>query len=313
MGDQLDLSLAVRDRGFEFEPTSGTLGALMRARNEGVNRSIDELETLASTLITEVNRIHASGQAQVPVTRYVGANPVNLTTENLNLADTGLPSAVANGSFMIHVTHQATGQRVTHRVDVDGDEQSLTDLVASVNAAVGPANMNASIDAERRLVLEADPGYAISFSDDSSGALAALGINTFFTGTGAGDIDVASGLQDAPARLAVGKDHVGGSNGTALDIAAMQDTRLTGLGELSLREYWQNAVNQLAVRSGQAATAVDTNGLVRESLDAQFQSISGVSVDEETISLLSYQRQFQAASRYISTIDQTLQELLRLV
>jgi len=313
VGDQLDVRLAVRDRGFEFEPTSGTLGALMRARNQGVNRAIDELETLAGTLVTEVNRIHSSGQAQVPVTQYVGANPVNLLTENLNHGDVGLPSEIRNGSLLVHVTHQATGQRVTHRVDVDGDTMSLQDLTAELSTSLGGAQMTASIDAERRLVITADPGYAISFSDDTSGALAALGINTFFTGTGAGDIDVASVLKDAPARLAVGKDHVGGSNGTALDIAAMQDARLEDLGELSLREYWQNAVNQLAVRSGQAGTAVETNGLVRESLDAQFQSISGVSIDEETISLLSYQRQFQAASRYISTIDETLQELLRLV
>jgi flagellar hook-associated protein 1 FlgK len=35
-----------------------------------------------------------------------------------------------------------------------------------------------------------------------------------------------------------------------------------------------------------------------------------VSLDEETIDLLSYQRQFQAAARYISTIDEAMQILL---
>jgi len=313
VGDQLEVRLAVRDRGFEFQPTSGSLGALLEARETGVNRAIDELETFAGSLITEVNRIHTSGQSQVPVTRYVAANPVDDLTVNLNLGDAGLPSPIENGSLMVHLTHLDSGQRIAYRVDVAGDEMSLQDLAVELSASLGGAQMSASIDAERRLVLEADPGYAISFSDDTSGALAALGINSFFTGTGAGDIDVTQALQDIPARLAVGADHVGGSNGTAVAIATMQDERIEALDGLSLREYWQNAVNQLAVRSGQAGTAVETNGLVRESLDAQFQSISGVSVDEETINLLTYQRQFQAASRYISTIDETMQELLRLI
>lgn len=313
VGDQLEVRLAVRDRGFEFTPTSGSLGALLEAREGGVNRAISDLETFANSLITEVNRLHTSGQSQIPITRYEGANQVQVTTENLNLSDVGLPSRVDNGSFLIHITHQATEQRVSYRVDVDGDAMNLNDVVSAINAAVGGGTMNAEVNAERRLVLQADPGYALSFSEDTSGALAALGINTFFTGTGAGDIDVRQTLKDAPARLAVGMDHVGGSNGTALAIATMQDERVEDLDNLSLREYWQNAVNQLAVRSGQAGTAVDTNGLVRQSLDAQFQSISGVSIDEETISLLTYQRQFQAASRYISVIDETIQELLRLV
>ena len=57
----------------------------------------------------------------------------------------------------------------------------------------------------------------------------------------------------------------------------------------------------------------DELALVRESLDAQIQAVSGVSIDEESINMLSYQRQFQAAARYIATIDETLQTLLSII
>jgi flagellar hook-associated protein 1 FlgK len=40
--------------------------------------------------------------------------------------------------------------------------------------------------------------------------------------------------------------------------------------------------------------------------------VSGVSLDEESINLLTFQRQFQAAARFISVIDETLQVLLSL-
>jgi flagellar hook-associated protein 1 FlgK len=64
------------------------------------------------------------------------------------------------------------------------------------------------------------------------------------------------------------------------------------------------------VRTAAAADAADGAKLVRESLEAQEQAVSGVSIDEESIDLLLFQRQFQAAARFISTIDETLQTLL---
>ena len=43
---------------------------------------------------------------------------------------------------------------------------------------------------------------------------------------------------------------------------------------------------------------------------SQVQAVSGVSLDEESINLLTFQRQFQAAARFIAVIDETLQTLL---
>ncbi|MHC4809107.1 MAG: flagellar basal body rod C-terminal domain-containing protein, partial [Planctomycetota bacterium] len=266
----------------------------------------------ANALISEVNRVHASGQAQIPSSRYEGSVRVFLPDENLNFADVGLPNRVENGSFMVHVTHEATGQRVAQRVDVNGNATSLNQLVSEINTAMGGGNAAATISADGRLILEAAAGYALSFSDDTSGALAALGINTFFVGDSAANIDVSEEIRASPGRLAVARDHVPGSNGTALAMAKLQDEPIDSLGGLSLRGHWQDQVNQLAVRTSQAGTDVETTSLVRESLDAQFQAVSGVSVDEETISMLTYQRQFQAASRFIATIDEAMQELLRL-
>ena len=189
---------------------------------------------------------------------------------------------------------------------------SLDDLIDEINTVVGVPNVTAAVNAERAFTLTADSGYEISFSDDTSGALAALGINTFFTGRSANTIEVNQVLLDDPTVLAVGAGHVPGSNDTALAIAALQDVALDELGGVSLREYWQNSVNSLAVRTSAANAAVESAQLVRESLYSQVQAVSGVSLDEESINLLTFQRQFQAAARFISVIDETLQILLNL-
>jgi flagellar hook-associated protein 1 FlgK len=106
---------------------------------------------------------------------------------------------------------------------------------------------------------------------------------------------------------------VPGSNDGALSIAALEDTTFDALGGRSLRGFWQSSTTDLAVRTQASNTNAESSRLVRESLDAQVQATSGVSLDEESINMLSYQRQFQAAARFVATIDETLQTLLSIV
>ena len=144
-------------------------------------------------------------------------------------------------------------------------------------------------------------------------SLAALGVNSFFGGSDASDLVINDAIAGDPRLLASGQGHVLGSNAAALDIARLEDTTVDSLGGRSLRGFWQSATTSLAVRTESANTKADSSRLVRESLDAQVQATSGVSLDEESINMLSYQRQFQAAARFIATVDETLQTLLSIV
>jgi flagellar hook-associated protein 1 len=60
-------------------------------------------------------------------------------------------------------------------------------------------------------------------------------------------------------------------------------------------------------RAGQQATVQQS---VTDSVDALVQSSSGVSIDEETTNLLTYQRAYQASSRVLTTVDETLDVLI---
>lgn len=313
VGDETEVTIRVAADGSELAVNSGSIGALTRQRDETVQPAIDSIDTLASQLIFQVNRLHSQGQGQSGQTSVVGTYSVADVDADLNDADADLDFDIANGSFFIHVTDKQSGLRSAFRIDENGDTMSLNDLVDQINTVAGVPNVTASISADRTLTLTADAGFEISFSDDTSGALAALGLNTFFTGGDATDISVNQTIQDDARLLAAGQGHIAGSNGTAVAIANLQDAGVTELGGSSLREFWQHAVNQLAVRTDAANSAVESATLVRESLAAQQQAISGVSLDEESINLMTFQRQFQAAARFINTIDETLQTLLSIV
>jgi flagellar hook-associated protein 1 FlgK len=53
--------------------------------------------------------------------------------------------------------------------------------------------------------------------------------------------------------------------------------------------------------------------LVRESLEAQRASISGVDADEESVNLITFQQQYSGAARLIQIADQLMDELLAIV
>jgi flagellar hook-associated protein 1 FlgK len=307
----LEVSVRVAADGTPLDVQAGQIGGLLRQRSQTIEPAIENVDQFTTQLIFQVNRVHAQGQGTHGYTEATGLYGVNDPDANLNSAGAALPFSVENGTFFVHVTHAASGVRTTHQIQVDGNADSLNDLIARINAAV--PNATAATGPGGVLRLTAAGGFEISFSDDAKGALAALGLNTFFQGEGAADIAVSQALLDDPGLLAAGAGHVAGSNATALAMAALQDQPIEPLGNVTLRQAWRAQVNSLAGRAAAATARADSAQLVRESLSAQAQAISGVSIDDEAVNLLSFQRQFQAAARFISVIDEALQTLLSLV
>ncbi|MCB9844891.1 MAG: flagellar hook-associated protein FlgK [Phycisphaeraceae bacterium] len=314
----------------ELRVTSGRIGALLDSRDQAVDGTLEQLDRLSSQLIFQVNRLHATGTNATGLSStratlaFATANRDLALNHPGNRALTDLPFAPANGGFYVHVTHAASGHTDIVRVDIDldgiradgtegfDDDTSLSSLTASLNAIDG---LSASIDAEGRLRVNGDEGYTFAFADDSSDVLATLGVNSYFTGKSASDIAVRDDLALEPSRLATGRIVEGEfvENATALGIVALQDSPITALGGLSFREHWQTTVQGVAGAAASSNGRADAASLVRQSLDSQRLAISGVSVDEESLNLLNFQRQYQGAARVITVADELLQTLLSII
>ncbi len=141
--------------------------------------------------------------------------------------------------------------------------------------------------------------------------LAALGINTFFSGAGATDIALRGGL--TAALVAAATNHLPADNSNALRLAGLAETALAPLGGMSLNDYYRELATELGGRTAEAQSQLDASDTLVEALAAQRDAISGVSLDEEAIELMKYQRAFQGAARYITVIDELLDELVRLI
>lgn len=330
-GSEIEISVAVKQDGEQLRVDSGSIGALLTGRDSSINRTIDDLDDLASSLIFEINKLHstgtnASGYTGIVASRALGVDDIDRA---LNAADNetlrNLPFSAVNGGFDIIVTDVATGARQTTRIDIDldgidstgqpgtTDDTSLRDIATALNAVAG---ISASVGADGLLRVDASAGSEFSFADDTSGALAVLGVNNYFTGTDARDFAVDERFSDQPSLLARGRfdaDGVFVENGNSLAIANVQEKTLTALGGRSVRGFWRDSVQRIGTETAAASQAAQSANVVREGLDSQRLAFSGVNEDEEAINLLSFQRQFQGAARVISTADELLQELLALV
>lgn len=329
-GDQIDVSVQVRADQTQLQINSGAIAGYLGQRNDTIDSTIEKLDSVASQLIFQVNRVHSAGRGPQAFTSLAGTFGVPPADRALSLNDPAnatfaeLPYAASNGGFFVTVTNSATGQSETVRINVDldgidnagapgyGDDTSLNSLTTDLN---GIANLTATVNGDGTLNIQAADGYTFEFSEDTSGVLAVLGVNTYFTGTNAADIGVRQALIDNPSLLAHGT-MVGGQftdNGAALGILGVRDLPIEALGGRSITESWLDTASTAGARADSAINRAAASSLVRQSLEAQAAAVSGVSIDEESINLLNYQRQYQGAARFISVIDQLTQELLAIV
>ncbi|MBX9654471.1 flagellar hook-associated protein FlgK [bacterium] len=292
----------------------GALGGMQDFRDNTLQGVIGKLDSLSSTLIQQFNRIYSSGQGLQQFTSVTSTNRVIDPTATLSSATTGLSFAPTNGSFQLVMANSSTGQKNTYTINVDlngvGADDNLNDLINRINTTVG--STVASVDAQGRVSLTAPQGSKFSFANDTSGILTSLGINTFFTGKDSVDIGVNSVVARNPSLFAASSTGASGDNQTALTLGDLQTKALSALNGQSIGDYMTGIVEVLGSGSSAAQMQKTAANNAYSALQSQNLAVSGVSLDEETVNLMTYQRAFQASARYIQTINQLLDEVINL-
>ncbi len=322
----LSVRVTVGDNNDTLGVDSGSLGGLLASRDGAIDETLEKLDRIAANLIFEVNKLHSTGVNEEWLQNTLGTLQIESANRTLPLNDPDnfdlaeLPFAPVNGGFVVHVRNEDTGtsNEVFIPVDLDGidttgalstaDDTSAEDIRAALDAIDG---ISATFDPSGRLSIDAELGFSFAFADDTSGVLATLGVNTFFEGTGAADIGVIEDIEPNLGRVSGGGEF--NANGTAALIAQVADGAVSALGGRSITKFWAVQTQDIAVLAGSAITKADADAIVRQSLDAQRASVSGVSVDEESINLISYQNQYQGAARVITAAQEMFDTLLSLV
>jgi len=139
---------------------------------------------------------------------------------------------------------------------------------------------------------------------DTSGILASLGLNTFFTGSTASDISVRQAIQDSPILISGSLTPVEGDNSNIHKFLELEAAPIEGLNSYSLIDYYSSVIGEVGLDKEWAEEMYDVQELIMTNLENQRSSVSGVSIDEELMNLEKYQQMLTAATRYLEIVNE---------
>ena len=296
----------------KLQTNSGEVAGLLTSRDDVLGGFLDDLNDFARALAFEFNKVYSQGQGLKGYSSLASEFAVDDVQAALDVA--GLPYTPVNGSFEVQIRNKQTGLTQTTDIFVHlnglDDDTTLDDLAGALNAIDG---LTATITPARKLSLSVDsPNLEFAFAGDNSGTLAALGLNTFFTGISSSDLGVSSLVRSDPALFAASRGGIGEDTQIAEQLAAFIDAPLESHNGASLADLYDRLAGQTSQGASAARAVAEAFRVFQRTLQGQQLSISGVSVDEEAIRMITYQRMFQAAAKFITTINELLEDLVRL-
>lgn len=307
---QLQASIEFAQDGSDLQVTGGELHGIYQARDGIVGEFLSQLDRFAGALANEFNKQFSSGQGLSGYRTVTGSEAVLDSTVALDEA--GLAFTPVNGSFNLLLHNTETSQFTPHTIQVDlngldGDDTLIT-LAEKINAIDG---VTAEVTVENKLRLSADSAdVELGFQNDTSGALAALGINTFFTGDSAATLGVNEELLRDGSKFAASLDGIGTSTENGVLLSAFQEQALDDYEGNTITDLYDQLINSTTQGSTVASAVADGLRNFEATLDASAQAISGVNLDEEAVDMILLQRTYQAAARYLSTLSELLDILI---
>lgn len=288
---------------------NGELKGYLEGRDVVIPAFQDEMDVLSLALIREINRVHSRGVGLTGFPTVTAENGVSSSTAKLNKA--GFTFTPQDGSFYISVYDRDKNLIEQQQITVSAAADSLEDIRASIDAMV---NVTATLDVNNKLTIavnDINSGANFTFTDsngtgDSSDLLLSLGINTFFTGTNSSDIAVNSVIENDLNKIAAAQRYSPGDNANAIDLVNLRGTLLMNNDTATFEDYYGTIVGEVGIQAQQSNNEYETSRDIVALLEQRWQETVGVSLDEEVINMIKYQRIYQASAKFVAGVDEML-------
>jgi flagellar hook-associated protein 1 FlgK len=298
-----------------FNTASNTLTSQQSGLNTQVTQDVSQINRLAEqiaalnpkivllnetgqdggTVQDQQNQLVLSLSALTSVAVTKSKNGVTLTTGN------GTPLVVGSQSFALRTT-----------IGSDGMQQVLDHNGAQITASLTTGDLGGTIQTRDQTIpgllnqldtLANQFGTAVNAAQATGyGRNGNAGQNFFkIPATVAGSAASFGLAITDPTQIASSSDGSAGSNGNLANLIAVQTTALPA-GQTPSNSY-ANLVFQVGslASNATAESSATTSSLLQ--LKNQLSSVSGVSIDEESTNLITFQTAYQAAARVVSTVQ----------
>lgn len=270
-----------------------------------------------------------------PVSIVTGVNDtLTVTVDGVASGTITLAGAASPG--LSYVSGSAIAQEVQAKINADGVLQAAGKTVAvtydvTTNRLVMTSNDTtaaSTVDitggtARTSLGLSAGLSTAASGTYTGPTTLTFDGLSVALTGAAAvGDVfevdsyshaarDLAVALTN-PSSVAASSTRTGtpGNNTNLLSLVALQHRRFASLENGTLQDAYRSVAAELGVAAQTADREKEAKEILKDQIETLRAQVSGVSMDEELVNLIKFQRGFEAASRLVRLTDEMFQTLL---
>ncbi|WP_024791767.1 flagellar hook-associated protein FlgK [Lebetimonas sp. JS138] len=268
-----------------------------------------------STLFSAMNEIE-----------YLPINKINQTQ---------LPLPMENGSFDLVVYNDKGKELTKSKVIInmnsnDPKYSTIEGIVSQINTPNIDDNNDNNPDNDvddyynagylnGKFILskKTDENTYVGIDEDSAKFGGAIGINKFFTGNNAENIDIKKELYETPSKIQANKTPSSGDNKIANSILQLQFEKLNfyeknNISNETVFEYYRNITGELADKTKNISSKKEVAQTLMTNISNEYYSVSGVNIDEELINLEKFQRGYQANAKVITTINQMLDSLFNI-
>ena len=309
-----------------------TTGAVTRNQID-IDASTDSLTTIAAAIsgITGLNasvnasRLVISADAgyefdflpavlpQPTAATLTGASPPTISVS-------GIYTGEDNDTFRFTVSGAGSVGNGTLQLEVR-DNGGAGDVIATLNIGQGYAAGDV-LDVGNGIKISLSPGdfgagdnFDVDAweSTDTSGVLAAVGMNTFFSGSDAADMAICSDIADSPGRLAAALGADMNDNTNIMRIADLKNRNLSSLDDLTCIEFYRRMVTDLGQELSIKQMREGNIEVTIQNLVNQQSNISGVNINDEAAQMLVFQQMFQAMAKYLGTVHSSLLSVMEIL
>ncbi len=288
---------------------AGELKEFVVLRDKIVVGFIERLDELASELAFRINRLHNSGTG------------LNATYDRLTSSFALKPDAIAqplpflkDGLLSIHLVGQNNAYLETYQVELRAGEDTVQDVVNRINATVAnPDLLRAAVNSDGSVTIEAQGAFDFVLGEDETDFTAIMGFNNFFENLqGARDFRINRRLVEQPNRISTGRGLLPGENSVALAINQLQfEPTMTG-ESITFDEFYNGMLAELGLMINRAQEELRNQRLILDQFQKLRNEISSVNMDEEVADMVQFQRGFEAAAKFITSVDEMTRTVIEM-
>ncbi len=297
----------------------GSLGAVVQMATKILPGYINTLNTLANSIINQVNILHSGGSGLTAYEQIQGTYALTSDSNPISQSEqAGVNLPIKDGTLSVNVYDSNNKLVNTVSIPIGANDSfniNSNSVMYKFNNALSQygISMNLSGISQGYVQIISNSGYQFSFAKDTSNFLAAVGINTFFTGTDASNIGVNPVIVNDQSKIAAGKTLSPGDNSNALAIANLQTQNVLVSGTQTINQYYNAFLGKIGSDVQANQNLLDAQNALVTQTQNLVSSQEGVSLDEEAANLIKYQMAYQASARFVSVIDQVIQSLINMV